>query len=203
VKNIVFDFGGVVFRWQPHELMRRTLPAHAPDDASAHALVERFFENYRGDWGQFDRGTIAVPELAGRIATRLGLSVGEVLAVIDAVPAELQPQAGTVDLLHRLHANGHAIYYLSNMPAPYAEFLERGHPFFERFTDGVFSSRVHLNKPEPEIFELAIRRFGIDPARTVFIDDMVGNVQEARAQGWQAIHFMNAAQCEAELQALL
>jgi putative hydrolase of the HAD superfamily len=199
MKNIVFDFGGVVFHWQPHELMRRTLPKRAPDDASAHALVERFFENYRGDWGLFDRGTIEVPELASRIVRRLGLSRSEVLAVIDAVPHELQPQPGTVDLLKRLHAKGHAIYYLSNMPAPYAEHLERSNAFFDRFTDGVFSSHVHLNKPEPEIFELATQRFGVAHPQTVFIDDMSDNVAAARAHGWHAIQFFDARQVERDL----
>jgi HAD superfamily hydrolase (TIGR01509 family) len=203
MKNIVFDFGGVVFHWQPHELMRRALPLRAHDDASAHAMVGDFFEGYRGDWGSFDRGTIAEPELAPRIAARLGLSLQEVRAVIDAVPGELQPQQDTVDLLHRLHAKGHPLYYLSNMPARYADHLESSHAFFDRFTDGIFSARVQLIKPEPEIFALATQRFGVVPAQTVFIDDMLYNVEAARAHGWQAVHFKDAAQCEAELQALL
>jgi putative hydrolase of the HAD superfamily len=203
VKNIVFDFGGVVFRWEPHELMLRLLPRHARDRASANAMVDAFFEGYRGDWGNFDRGTITVPELAPRIAQRLGLSLDEVNAVIAAVPGELQPLAGTVDLLHRLHAKGHPLFYLSNMPAGYAEHLERSNAFFERFTDGIFSARVQLIKPEPEIFELATKRFGVIPKDTIFIDDVLHNVEAARAHGWQAVHFKNAAQCERELHELL
>ena len=40
--NIVFDFGGVLFRWQPHEFMARLLPERAPDAPSAHALVAMY-----------------------------------------------------------------------------------------------------------------------------------------------------------------
>ncbi len=203
MKNIVFDFGGVVFNWQPPALLRRVLPHRTPDEASVDALIAGFFEGYRGDWGAFDRGTIEVAELAPRIAARTGLPLPEVHAVIDAVPDELQPQRGTVDLMQRLHAKGHAIYFLSNMPAPYADHLERSHGFFACFTDGVFSSRVKLIKPEPAIFELATRQFGIDPAQTVFVDDLASNVEMARSLGWNAVQFIDAAQCEAELLALL
>ena len=202
-KHIVFDFGGVVFQWRPAELLRRTLPQRAVDEAAAQQLVLDFFQNYQGDWGRFDRGTIDIPELAPLIAQRLGFELGEVHAVIEAVPGELEAQKATVDLLHRLHDHGHRLYFLSNMPEPYAVHLESTHAFFSRFTDGVFSSRVKLIKPEPEIFALAIERFGIEPSQTVFIDDVAKNVEVARAHGWHAIQFIDAAQVEAALAELV
>jgi HAD superfamily hydrolase (TIGR01509 family) len=61
---------------------------------------------------------------------------------------------------------------------------------------------VKLIKPEPEIYRLAIERFGIEPSQTVFIDDLAANVTMARAQGWHAIQFITAAQVEADLAAL-
>ncbi len=48
--NPVFDFGGVLFRWQQHEFMARLLPAHAPDAPSAHALVVSFFQGFGRAW---------------------------------------------------------------------------------------------------------------------------------------------------------
>jgi putative hydrolase of the HAD superfamily len=199
--NIVFDFGGVVFRWRPRVLLQQIMPARAFDDASAQALTAQFFQGFGGDWGMFDRGVIDIPELVQRISTRTGLAPSEVQAVVDAVPDELQPQPDTVDLLKRLHAKGHPLFFLSNMPKPYASLLERSHSFLKCFKDGLFSSRVQVIKPEPAIFELAVQRFGIDPADTVLIDDMPGNVEAARARGWHAIQFRDAAQCEEELKA--
>lgn len=197
--NVVFDFGGVLFRWQPHEFMARLLPHHAPDDETARAVVLLFFEGFGGDWGEFDRGTLARELLAARIAQRTGFTLAEVDAVIDAVPHELQPIEATVALLQRLHERGHALYFLSNMPAPYADHLEATHAFIGLFRAGVFSSRVKMIKPEPAIFAHSIRSFGIDPADTLFIDDVLHNADAARAAGWQALHFSDAAQCEAEL----
>ena len=197
--NIVFDFGGVVFRWQPLEFMARLLPTHAPDAASAQALVASFFQGFGGAWGEFDRGSLDAGTLAQRIAGRTGLQVHEAAHVIASVPHELQPIAGTVALLHRLHARGHALYYLSNMPAPYADHLEAAHPFLGIFTAGVFSARVRLIKPEPAIYAHAQAVFGVDPDHTLFIDDLAHNAQAARAAGWQALQFENPAQCEAAL----
>ncbi|HEX6362981.1 MAG TPA: HAD family phosphatase [Albitalea sp.] len=199
--NLVFDLGGVVFRWQPHELLARVLPHRAGSERAAAALVTEFFQGYTGDWGEFDRGTVDEVRLAHRIAWRMGFGVDEVRRVIDAVPSELQPVPHTVRLLERLRERGHRLYFLSNMPAPYAKHLTETHPFLRWFADGVFSSHVQLVKPEPAIFHAARRRFDAAPGELLFIDDYALNVTAARALGWQAIHFLSAAQCEADLAA--
>lgn len=199
--KIVFDFGGVLFNWQPPRLLRREIPHVVHDEASAAHWVRHFFQGYEGDWGEFDRGTVSVPELVTRIASRTGLTPHEVQRVVDGVPRELQPIADSVTLLRRLRDDGRALFYLSNMPAPYAEHLERSHDFVGWFRDGVFSARVKLSKPDPAIFDFAAERFGADAAELVFIDDHTPNVETARARGWKAIQFVTAAQTEAELRA--
>jgi len=197
--NIVFDFGGVLFHWQPSEFMARLVPDRAHPPAALQALVSEFFQGYGGDWAAFDRGTIEPGPLAEAIAQRTGLAVPVVREVIDGVARELRPMPGTVALLRRLHAAGYALYFLSNMPAPYAQHLESNHDFLGLFRDGVYSSRVQLIKPEPEIFAHALKAFGIEAEHTLFIDDMAYNADAARAAGWQAVHFQDPAQCEREL----
>lgn len=197
--KVVFDFGGVLFNWQPSRLLRREIPQVAQDEASAALWVERFFQGYQGDWGEFDRGSLAVAELVPRIAARTGLGLHEVQRVVDGVPRELQPLADTVTLLRRLRDQRRELFFLSNMPEPFAAHLEREHDFIGWFGDGVFSARVGLVKPEAAIFELAARRFGAAPAELVFIDDHLPNVQAAIACGWGAIHYTNTATVETEL----
>ena len=89
--TLVFDLGGVVFRWRPDEFLPRLLPDRAPDAAAAHELSARFFEGFGGDWADFDRGRIEIAPLAERIAARTGLEINEARRVIDAIPDELQP----------------------------------------------------------------------------------------------------------------
>jgi putative hydrolase of the HAD superfamily len=199
--KFVFDFGGVLFNWRPAELVRRQLPQHAVDEASAARLVKAIFQGYGGDWGDFDRGTVEPEALAERIARRTGLAAAEVRAVMDGVPDELQPIDATVALLSRLRGTGRPLFYLSNMPAPYADHLERTHAFVQWFDDGVFSARVQQIKPDLEIFHTAQQRFGVPAEELLFLDDHPPNIAAARAAGWNALPFSDAASCERELRA--
>ena len=197
--NVVFDFGGLLFRWQPEEFMPRLLPRLAVDAASTRALVRDFFEGFEGDWGEFDRGRIDADGLADRIARRTGIAAGEARFAIDAVVDELTPLADSVVLLRRLHARGHGLFFLSNMPLSYAALLESRNDFLGLFRSGLFSSRVGLVKPEAAIYERAIETYGVDPLDTVFIDDVERNLVAAEAFGWRVILFRDALQCEREL----
>jgi putative hydrolase of the HAD superfamily len=161
--NVVWDFGRVLLRWRPKQLLRETLPHIASDAASAAHWAGQIFQSYGGDWADFDRGTVSPGDLVQRIARRTGLSTAEVQRVVEAAPLELQPLPDSVALLQRLHAAGCGLFYLSNMPAPFAEHLERSHAELRLFRDGVFSARVHHNKPEPRDLPhraAALRRAG-------------------------------------------
>jgi putative hydrolase of the HAD superfamily len=191
--KFVFDFAGVVFHWKPRQMLKRVLPAHTQDEAAITRCEAALFQGWGGDWGEFDRGTVDVATLVTKISARTGLARADVQAVVDAVPHELQPDPGTLALIEALRAQGHALYFLSNMPAPYADHLERSFPVVRGFIDGVFSARVQAIKPEPAIFELAARRFDAQPSELLFFDDVAANVAAAQAQGWQAWQFHNAA----------
>lgn len=195
-RAVVFDFGAVLFQWRPYALLQQTVPELAPDEASARDVAARIFESFTpdSDWARFDLGQLDADALARRIARRLAVDAALVRRVIDAIPGHLQPQAATVELFHRLRACGHRLYYLSNMPVPYAEHLERENAFIAQFADGIFSGRVGLMKPGAAIYALAEQRFGLQPAETLFIDDHGGNVEAARARGWQAVRFEDAHQ---------
>jgi putative hydrolase of the HAD superfamily len=201
-RAFVFDFGRVVFRWRPEALVSTALPHRVADAEAARHWAEQVFQAYGGDWGDFDRGVVEPPELARRIAARTGLTADEVKAVIDGCPQELEPLADTVAWLRRLHAQGRPLHYLSNMPEPCAAHFERTHDFMKLFESGVFSSRVKLIKPDPAIFEHAAALFGRAPDQLLFLDDHLPNIVAAREAGWQAVHFVDAAQAEAQVLAL-
>ena len=199
--TIVFDLGAVLLQWQPVWLVQQLLPRHAPDAASAERLCAAMFGGFRPDaaWASFDAGRIAPKALAEALSPATGVPAPQLLDFILAVPDHLHTKPDTAALLPRLHAAGHRLVYLSNMPLPYASRLLAERNFFRHFADGIFSGRVGLVKPEQGIFALAEERLGLAPSRTVFIDDSAHNVATARARGWQAIQFHDAGQCEAEL----
>ena len=200
--TLVFDLGGVVFRWQPEAFLARLLPARAADRAAAKQLAADFFQGFGGDWAEFDRGRIEAAPLAQRIAVRLGLSPAEALRVIDAIPDELQTVPETAVLLQRLRAAGRRLVFLSNMPAPYARHLRAHRDVLTLFEHGVFSCQTGRIKPEPWLFAHAEQAFGAAASKLLLIDDLQANVDGARAAGWRALRFEGAAQCDAELVSL-
>ena len=203
--KFVFDFGGVVFNWKPLVLLQQVLPHHAVDEASARDCAAAIFQGFHptSDWALFDQGGIEPEALAHRIATRTGLSPDEVRTVIEAIPPHLVPDAGSVALMDELRGQGHQIYFLSNMPAGYADELERSHHFFDWFEDGIFSARIGQIKPNADIFETAVRQFATAGVPTVFIDDVQHNIDAARPHGWQGIRFESAQQVRAALAHML
>ena len=65
-------------------------------------------------------------------------------------------------------------------------------PVFERFRDVLVSGEERMMKPDPAIFALAIKRFGIDPATALFVDDRADNIAAAEAAGFQGWLFREA-----------
>lgn len=197
--KIVFDFGGVLFRWHPASFLARLWPHRIETVEQGAAAAAQFFQNYGGDWGLFDQGLVGADEVARRIAARTGWPLGDVAAVVRAVPDELMLIPATAVLVRDLRAAGHSLHYLSNMPEPYAAYLLQAHPLNEWFDSGVFSSHVKQIKPSAEIFEIAERRFGGPPQQLLFLDDHPANVSAALSREWQSFLFTDAASARREL----
>jgi putative hydrolase of the HAD superfamily len=189
--NIVFDFGAVLFTWQPANLIAQHLSEHAPTAEHATRLASDIFHHQ--DWQDFDRGVLELGPVVQRTATRLSLPPTQLAAFLSPIGERLLPIATTVALLAQLKARRDTgerlkLYYLSNMPSPFARVLEQRHDFLNWFDGGIFSGDVKLAKPDPAIFQLLQQRYTLEPQRTVFIDDLDANVQAAQALGWRGIH---------------
>jgi putative hydrolase of the HAD superfamily len=65
------------------------------------------------------------------------------------------------------------------------------------------SAEVGLRKPDPAIYELALEQLDVAPAQTIFVDDLIRNVDSARGMGIHAVQFVDASTTLAELEALL
>ena len=120
MKTVVFDFGGVLFQWQPLQLLQQCVPELAGDEATARTLAARIFESFTpdSDWARFDLGLDDEHSLAPPIAVRTGLPEAAMRRIIEAVPGHLEPQHDTVALFRELKARGYRMVFLSNMPRP-------------------------------------------------------------------------------------
>lgn len=193
--NLVFDLGGVVVRWDPDAIIAGVFP-----DPETRAKAKAGVIGH-ADWHELDRGTLERDDAIRRGAQRTGIAEAEVRRLLDAVPASLVPIPETVELLYRLKAKAYPLYCLSNMHHASIDYLEREQRFLEVFAAKIISCRLKLCKPDPAIYRHALAAHGLEPTRTVFIDDVEINVAAAAKVGVQTIRFVDAAQCERELRA--
>lgn len=198
VRNVIFDFGGVLVTWRPQEIIDSFYSEPNLRDAlRAHAFQH-------DDWLDMDRGTLDEASVVRRCAARMARPESELTALFDHVRAALEPIEPTVALLRELREReGLKLYGLSNMSTAIFAYLDGRHDFFKLFDGIVVSAAVKLLKPEAAIYEHLRDRFELDFAESVFIDDLERNVESARRLGLPAIRFETTEQVRRELEPLL
>jgi putative hydrolase of the HAD superfamily len=197
IRNVIFDFGGVLVTWRPQEI----IDSFYSDATLREAVRVHAFQH--DDWLAMDRGTLDEPTVVRRFAARMGRPEAELAALFDHVRAALLPIEPTVALLHELRERGYKLYGLSNMSASIFAHLTDRHSFFELFNGIVVSAAVQLLKPESGIYEHLRDRYALDFGESVFIDDVARNVESARSLGLPAIQFASTEQVRRDLEALL
>ncbi len=197
IRNVIFDLGGVLVTWRPHEIAERFYSA-PPLRAGLH---EHVFTH--PDWVELDRGTLDEAAAAERFAARTGRPVEEMAALLELVRESLQPIPESVALLERLRERGVSLFALSNISPAMFEHIRARHEFFELFDGIVISGAINKVKPEPGIYEHLAERYSLAFGESVFVDDLPSNVEAARRLGLAAILFEDAEQCARELELLL
>jgi putative hydrolase of the HAD superfamily len=197
VRNVIFDFGGVLVNWQPEAIIAGFYAEPALRDAiRTHALQH-------DDWLEMDRGTLDEATVIRRFASRMRRPEAELQAFFEHLRASLTPIEPTVALLSELKRSGYRLYGLSNMSETIFMHLQSLHAFFGLFDGIVVSAVVKSLKPEAAIYEQLRSQFALDFSESVFIDDLPRNVDAAQRLGLPAIRFENAAQVRRELGPLL
>jgi putative hydrolase of the HAD superfamily len=197
VRNVIFDLGGVVLDWNPDHIVSRFQPVVELRASLKAALFGH------ADWRMFDRGTLTESELIERLEPRVGRPKEEVTAILDAVRDSLLEKPDTVKLIRELQAQGTPLYCLSNMPAAIYTHLRRRHNFWDAFSGIVISGEIKMMKPEPAVFRHLLDTFKLHAEESVFIDDVLANIDAAKEMGLHTIWFKDAAQCRRELDLVL
>lgn len=177
IKNIVFDMGQVLIRFDTDVFMDRI--GVAPEDKPL--LRREVFQSV--EWSRMDRGSLTDEEAAAiiraRVPERLGEAVDKLVAMWDRPILEIP---GMYELVEELKTNGYKIYLLSNASLRQHEYWPRIP--CSRFFDGtLISSDVKLVKPQPEIFLLLCMKFGLRAEECFFVDDATLNCEAAHLVG--------------------
>jgi len=193
IRNVVFDIGGVLLRLR-YQPFIEYLAGAGIDMADLPAWLERV------DLAAHERGEITGDELLGRIAAmaRRPLDADELRArwldMFDRAHEMFDLAAGLKD--------EYRVFLLSNIGDLHWRHLDARYGL-DALTHGVVASfRVGAIKPSAAIYREAEQRFELDPAATVFVDDLPPNVAGAQACGWRAIHHRDPAETRRQLRAL-
>jgi HAD superfamily hydrolase (TIGR01509 family) len=178
IRNVVFDIGWVFLHLNYRPILD-LLSANGAEAADIESVLARI------SFDDHETGRLHGHGLLERLA---GLTMQPVAhADIHAKWVdmfELQPEM--VALAHRL-TERYRVYLLSNIGDLHWAHISReyrlhhiGHGALPSFLAGVM-------KPHEGIYIEAERRFALEPAETVFIDDRADNIASARARGWRGI----------------
>lgn len=191
----VFDVGRVLFQWQLRALFEKLIDDRDELDwFLAHVVTEEWhFEHDRGKpLAQMVPERIALfPDYERHIrayATRFN----------ESVPG---PVEGTHALVRRLHDKGVPLFCLTNFGDEFWEVFRPTEPIFDLFEDVIVSGKEKIAKPSPRIYEIVEERSGRTGDALFFTDDNPANIDAAKARGWQAHLFTNAAALEERLAA--
>ena len=195
IKNVIFDFGTVLLDWNPKRLYTPYFQDEAKCDWFLEHICNRAWNDEMDKGKPTDVGTeekvAQFPEWEKEIRMYFDRWI-EMIG--DETP-------GMYELELELKAAGYGIYGLTNWNNETFR-LVRGKRIFQVLDGMVVSAEEKLLKPEPEIYECLLGRYGLDREECVFIDDIPKNVAGAEAVGLRAIIFENPAQVRRTLAGL-
>ena len=173
--------------------MRRTLDAFHSlvelHDASAPITAQGLLGGHDSELiDRYQTGTISTPDFISTILSVClpGTTEQQVrdawFAMLLGIP-EVNKQ-----LLRDIHAAGYSIYVLSNINEMHVEWVHQCCPELRPAKRLFFSNEMHLAKPDPRCYLQVISEAGILPAETVYVDDLLPNIEEGRRHGFLTLH---------------
>ena len=197
IKNIVFDFGGVVMDWDPRYFFKD----HFNDDEK----MEYFLKNIVTDeWnGEQDRGRTLAEGTEIQVAKHPEWEK-EIRAYYDNWTTMLKSDIPhNVEVLRKLEHSKYELFGLTNWSAETFPYALENYDFFKLFEDKiVVSGTEKLIKPDPTIWNVLLDRYQIKAEESVFIDDNFNNIKTAESLGFICVHIKKDTNLERELRDL-
>ena len=197
IKNIIFDFGGVVMDWNPRYFYK----AYFNDDKK----MEFFLKNIATDeWNaEQDRGRTLAEGTEIQVA-KFPQWEKELRAYYDNWTTMLRSDIPkNVEVLRKLEHTEYELFGLTNWSAETFPYALENYDFFKIFGGKiVVSGTEKVIKPNPKIWEVLLERYHIKAEESVFIDDNAKNIEVAKSLGFITIHITPETDLEKELKDL-
>ena len=197
IKNIVFDFGGVVMDWDPRYLYKD----YFNDDEK----MEWFLSNITtSEWNaEQDRGR-PLQEATDWLITQYPDWEKEIKLFYGSWTTMLKgeiPQHVTV--LRALANTSYELYGLTNWSQETIHHAYDNYDFFKLFEGKiVVSGDEKLIKPDPAIWKVLLNRYDLKAEESVFIDDNIKNIEVAHSLGFKTVHLLEDTDLRTQLEKL-
>jgi len=189
IRNVIFDFGAVLFQWNPGKIVHTFTDSKYEQQLLLNEVLRH------PDWLSLDRGTMLMAELIPKFAVRTGFPESRMEDFFEHILNSLVKISSTQTLFFRLLENHYSIYYLTNMSSAFFETLNERHSFLSLCKGGLVSGKELIVKPDPEIFELLLERYSLQADESLFIDDNNENIKSACDLGFHTIRFEQSDDC--------
>ena len=200
IKNVIFDIGGVLVSFEPDRVFREMgLPEEEVQILYQHTAKSPY-------WKELDRGVLPKEEVFQTMVNTMPQAYRKdaMEFFTKRIPEAVTSFDYSADWLKGLKERGYNIYLLTNYPEWLFETHWKKGFTFVPYVDGkVVSGKVKLIKPDHAIYETIIKKYSLNPAESVFIDDVKENVQAAKETGLNAIQFTNINDVKEALEKLL
>lgn len=195
IKNIIFDFGGVLMDWNPRYFFKD----YFNDDEK----MEFFLKNIAVDeWNaEQDRGRTLKEGTEIQVA-KFPEHEKDLRAYYDNWTTMLRSDIPkNVEVLRKLANTDYELFGLTNWSHETFPYALANYDFFELFKGKiVVSGEEKLIKPDPKIWELLLERYNIKAEESVFIDDNAKNIEVAKTLGFITVHVTEETDLQAELE---
>ena len=196
IRTVVFDIGGVLIDWNPRHLFRKVFDSGEEMEWFL-ANVCTYEWNVQQDGGKlFSVATAELQEKFPEYRDKIALYYGRWEEMLNG---EI---SGTVEIFRRLKSAGMPLYALSNWSHEAFPVAYNRYDFMKLFDGLVVSGYEKLLKPDHAIYRVLMKRYNVNPAESVYIDDNKPNADAAAELGFNAIHFTSPEQLRIELKAL-
>jgi len=197
IKAFLFDYGGVITAGGKGSELSERLGTNlhiTPDEASA-LLVPV--------WSIFSKGKISENEFWESIERQYGKPINNTQRNMWNKWDDMRPLPEMTELVQRLKIRGYKVGLVSNI-IPVTEKEIRQHGGYDIFDFLVLSCEVGYAKPDPGIYNLALKHLeNIKPSEVVFLDDQAHCLVPARELGMSTILVGSASQAIADVDTLL
>ena len=179
ISAAVFDLGNVLFDYDPARFM---FELGIPQEK-----IPRMLEiiSDRPEWDAYDQGVLSAKDIE-KLALRDEPSFRpEITHYMKHWSEPFTALTYNVETFYQMKEAGIKTYVLSNWMQDSYEYVWDHFIFLHDFDGGIISYEYKLNKPDPAIYKLLLQKYPeIDPAHTLYIDDIARNCEAGKEFGF-------------------